>query len=70
MVTHQRAEATPILTRKPITKLPEDRTVHLTKHSCCEVGVLIEGRPSGELPVQTLQQIHPIHAVIARQLLN
>jgi len=70
MVTHQRPEGTPILARKPIAQLPEDGTVHLRKHGCRIVGVLIESRPSDKLPVQARQQIHPIHAVIAGQLLD
>lgn len=58
------------LTRKPMPKFPEDSAVHLAKHGGCKVGVLIEVCPSRKLPIQAFHDIHPVRAVIARQLLD
>src|SRR5438128_7018267 len=67
MLAHQARETAPILAREPMAELPEDGAVNAGKEGCSVVGVLVEVRPSRELPVQAFHKVHSVYAVIARQ---
>ena len=67
---HQARESSPILAREPMSELPEDGPVHSAKDGRRIVSVLREVRPPREFPVQAFHQVHAVHAIIARQLLD